>query len=236
MKLTENIKKFGKNILDLVFPISCLACGLEQTHLCASCQTKLNRVEKQACIACQQPAPFGKTHPNCLTKNIVDGALCALSYKDKNVERVIEAFKYNFVSELSKPLAELMMETVRRQELSDYFKDFIIIPVPLHPRRFNWRGFNQAELLIQSLSERLNIPQDLKLVIRSKFTQPQVKLSAEERKRNLNNAFTVLGNPAGKKILIVDDVITSGSTINELAKILKRSGANEVWALCAAHG
>ncbi len=187
-------------------------------------------------MGCQQISPFGKTHPLCLTKNVVDGAVASLAYKDKNVERIIETFKYNFVSDLAQPLAELMLEAVHKQNLSDYFQEFTIIPVPLHPRRYNWRGFNQAELLITALTDQLQIPADPKLVTRSKFTKPQIKLSADERKKNLDNAFSVIGNPINKKILIVDDVVTSGSTVNEMSKILKRAGAAEVWALSVAHG
>ncbi|OGE88017.1 MAG: hypothetical protein A3J07_01960 [Candidatus Doudnabacteria bacterium RIFCSPLOWO2_02_FULL_49_13] len=236
MGLTKNFKKLGQDLLDLIFPISCLICGADQTFLCAQCQAQLPRLDQQQCIGCQKPSPFGKTHPDCISKNTADGALAAAPYRDPNVAKIIETFKYNFVFELARPLADLIVETVNRQGLDEYFGEFTIIPVPLHPRRYNWRGFNQAELLIAALAEKLQIPCDLKLVVRGKFTKPQIKLSAEERKKNLDNAFSIIGDPINKKILIVDDVVTSGSTVNELAKILKRAGASEVWALSAAHG
>lgn len=231
-------KYLGQAVLDLVFPITCLICGTPHTFLCVKCQGQLTRLTQQRCLACQQPSAFGKTHPSCVSKNTVDGAIAGLNYKDKHVEKIIETFKYNFISDLAQPLAELIIEAINRQELFDYFESFILVPVPLHPRRFNWRGFNQAELLAMALGEKLQISLASKLVNRSKFTKPQIKLTAEERRKNLDQAFAI--NPdasvGARKILIVDDVVTTGATMNELAKILKRAGAAEVWALSAAHG
>jgi ComF family protein len=125
---------------------------------------------------------------------------------------------------------------MEEQGLLDYFEDFIIVPVPLHPRRMNWRGFNQSELLGQTLAEKLKLPAEKNLVARKKHTKPQVKLSADERKRNIENAFELSANVDGKKILLVDDLVTSGSTANELAKLLKKHKAAEVWMISAAHG
>src|SRR3989344_7225576 len=130
----------------------------------------------------------------------------------------------------------MLLEVAKNQGLAEYFSDFVLVPVPLHRKRHNWRGFNQAELLSGALSVSLNIPLNKTLVSRRKATKPQVKLSALERKRNVENAFALSGNPANKKIILVDDVITSGSTLNELAKLLKKHKASEVWALTVAHG
>ena len=197
---------------------------------------KLPKLSQQQCLVCQKPAPFGKTHPNCVTRNSVDGALSALSHKDLNVQNIIRIFKYDFVSSLSKPLSDLIIETIKTQGLENYYQDFIIVPVPLHAWRLNWRGFNQAALLGQSLAESLNISMDENLIERRKNTKPQVRLSALERNTNIENAFKVIGNVANKKILLVDDLVTSGSTANELAKLLKSAKAAEVWITTAAHG
>lgn len=236
MPVKDNLKKLGGYIADLVFPISCLICWKEGCFLCDNCQPKLSRMEKQLCLSCQKPAPYGKTHPDCLTRNTVDGAVAALNYKDPHVRKIIETFKYNFVSDLAVPLAAAIAETLTSENLDDFFSDFIIVPVPLHSQRFNWRGFNQAELLASALAEKLKIKIDNKLIHRNKFTRPQVELSAEERQRNMDNAFNLVGDAANKKILLVDDVVTSGSTAAELAKLLKRAHASEVWIVTAAHG
>jgi competence protein ComFC len=236
MNIGLQFKKLGQGFLDLVFPIYCLVCGKDGTYLCEDCKYKLPRLDKQQCLVCQRPSPYGKSHPECVTRNSVDGALSALTHKDKFVHRVIHVFKYNFVSDLADPLSELIAMTIQGQGLQDYFKDFVIVPVPLHARRFNWRGFNQASLLAKSMAQQLNLKVDENIVTRQKFTQPQVKLNADERKKNLEGAFNLIGDSANKKILLIDDVVTSGSTANELAKLLKRAHATEVWIITAAHG
>lgn len=236
MRLIDQLQRLGQEFLDLVFPISCLVCGADQTFLCEKCLKKLPRLEKQQCLVCQTPAPFGKTHPDCATKYSIDGILSALPYRNRDVKKIIETFKYNFVSELKVPLGRLVVETIRKENLTEYFREFIILPVPLHPRRYNWRGFNQAQLLADELSQILRIPVDNQMVTRFKFTIPQTKLTHDERKKNIENAFALNGSVSSKKFLLVDDVVTSGSTLNEIAKILKHAGATEVWAATAAHG
>jgi len=223
-------------MLDLVFPVSCLVCGRDGTFLCAESQGQLARLEKQKCLVCQKPSPFGKTHPDCVSKNTVDGAIAALTYKNRDVHNVIEVFKYKFVSDLAKPLAQLIIQAIQRQNLQEYFHDFVIIPVPLHPRRLNWRGFNQSKLLASELALQLHLTVNYQLVNRIKFTKPQVKFNAEERKKNLENAFNLNSEIKNQKFLLVDDLVTSGATANELAKLLKKSKAAEVWMISAAHG
>ncbi len=236
MEILPQIKRLGLEILDLVFPISCLVCGQEGSYLCGICFHKLPRLEKQKCIVCAKPSPFGKTHPNCVSRNTVDGMICALSYKDPRAKKIIETFKYNFVSDLSQPLARMIVETIDVQGLPGYFKNFAVIPVPLHQRRHNWRGFNQAELLSVELSKQLGSELDAGFVTRNKFTKPQTRLTAEERKTNIEHAFTITDEAADKKFLLVDDVVTSGSTANEIAKLLKQNKASEIWVASIAHG
>lgn len=236
MSLIENFKRLGQGVVDLVFPISCLVCGSDGSYLCENCLQKLPRLEKQQCLVCQTPSPFGKTHPVCVSRNRVDGSLSALTHKNKHVHQIIWVFKYNFVSNLALPLSGLIVETINQQGLEDYFQDFVIVPVPLHSRRHNWRGFNQASLLAKTLAEKLGIAVDEQLIERSKYTRPQVQLNVTDRKHNIENAFKLIGDATNKKILLVDDVITSGSTAHEIAKILKQGHAAEVWIASAAHG
>ncbi|MBX4187167.1 MAG: ComF family protein [Candidatus Doudnabacteria bacterium] len=235
MNLRENLKKLGQGFLDLVFPISCLVCGKDGSYLCTNCKANLKRLEEQQCLVCQKAAPFGKTHPDCVSRNSVDGIISALDYKDRRVKKIIETLKYNFVSALAAPLSDLILEQIRKQNLGDYFADFILVPVPLHRKRFNWRGFNQASLLAEKLKEKLGC-ELADTVTRIKNTKPQIKLTQEERRNNIANAFSTGENLQGKKFLIVDDVVTTGATINEIAKLLKQKKAAEVWALTAARG
>jgi competence protein ComFC len=222
--------------LDLLFPITCVICGTDGVYVCSKCLRKLPQITNQICIKCAQPAPFGKTHPACKTKNVPDGVLSALTYKDRQVKELIKIFKFTFVESLGMPLAQALVDMIKNHELKSYFQDFLIIPVPLHRRRFNWRGFNQAETLARELGKQLGISFNVSLVKRLKHTKPQTKLTLEERKNNLQNAFDVTSPLPNKKIILIDDVLTSGTTILELTRVLKQSGAKEVWAITLAHG
>ncbi|MBI3952397.1 MAG: ComF family protein [Candidatus Doudnabacteria bacterium] len=238
LKVNSFLKTLGQSTIDLVFPISCVVCGKEGFFLCQNCLEKLPKVPHQKCIVCQLPSAFGKTHPDCTTRNTVDGLVCALPYSNQDVDNLIGIFKYKFVSDLAESLGRIISDEIVSLNLSDYFSEFTIIPIPLHKNRFAWRGFNQAQLLSKIVADRLNLPIDENLVSRAKNTKPQIKLTRDERKRNLENAFAIKTSEAaaGKKFLLVDDVVTSGATMNEIAKLLKKNKALEVWAIAVAHG
>ncbi|MDP4000728.1 MAG: ComF family protein [bacterium] len=236
-KVDNFIRILSRFIFDLVFPIGCLNCNKEGVHFCSDCQTKLKKIDKQKCLVCRSPSPFGKTHPGCASRNKIDGVVSALSYQDALVKKIIAVFKYKFIEQLSQILAESLADQISQQGLTEYFHDFVLVPVPLHKRRLNWRGFNQSELLADSLTKILNLKLSKNMVTRQKHTIPQTKLSANEREKNLTDAFGGgLESPAGKKILLVDDVVTTGATLNELAKLLKKMKATEVWAITVGHG
>ena len=237
MGFLKTIKTLGRAGADLVFPIYCLVCGnSDDAYLCQACVHKIPKLEKQFCIACQRPSPFGKTHPTCISRNRLDGIISALPYTDQKVKEIIAAFKYSFADTLAERLSGLLVQEMKTQDLGEYFAEFKVIPVPLHQRRLNWRGFNQSVLLAEPLSRMLNIPVEKNLITRTRFTKPQTDLKREERAINIANAFTVNKNAFSGKYLLVDDVVTTGSTLNEIAKLLKQNGAQEVWALTLAHG
>lgn len=112
----------------------------------------------------------------------------------------------------------------------------VIIPVPLHPKRLRWRGFNQSVLLAQQVSRALDVPLDPFVLHRNQETPPQTQLTEEERRKNVRGAFSL--NPhrpiKGRRVLLVDDVYTSGATVNECSRSLKRGGAKEVYVLTLA--
>lgn len=229
-------KKTLEFILDLIFPVLCLNCGKEGDFLCAGCGQKLPHLVNQKCIVCALPSPFGKTHEHCRSQHTVDGMLVSLPYTDPLVKNLVATFKYKFIPPLADTLAIHALEEVRRQNLADYFSNFQIVPVPLHPRRLRWRTFNQAEMLSEIISKQLNIQVNSQLATRKKYTKPQARFKKHERTQNLANAFKLSEQSIDGRFLLVDDVITTGATVNELAKMLKKAGAKEVWALAAAHG
>jgi len=236
MNLFKNIQTLGQNIIDLVFPVSCLICGKEDVFLCQNCAAKLPRQNVQKCVVCTLASPFGKTHPGCKNKNTVDGVVSALPYSHPDIKKIIEVFKYNFVAGLAPSLAELIYEGIKHQDLENFFDDAVIVPVPLHERRLRWRGFNQAELLSTALITKLKAGIKNEGIRRIRFTKPQVDLSAQERKTNVKDAFAADDEFKNSKVLLIDDVVTTGSTVNEIAKLLKKAGAKEVWAATLAAG
>jgi len=121
---------------------------------------------------------------------------------------------------------------------SGELKNFVVTAVPLHFTRLLGRGFNQSELVGKGLADRLNLVYADNILYRSRKTDSQVEKSKSERRENVLNAFKIFDRKLvkNKKILLVDDVITTGATVKECAKVLKRAGAKEVWALTLAHG
>ncbi|HEX7586089.1 MAG TPA: ComF family protein [Patescibacteria group bacterium] len=178
----------------------------------------------------------------------LDALAVAAKYRENNLSRVVHFYKYNLVQDLHIPLGRIMAKAFLDNSLP--LPD-LIVPVPLHPRRLRWRGFNQSELLANYISENLTpgmkIPVLNDLLIRKKHTTPQMKVRKySERKENIQNAFAlnpplpsgervgVRGKLKNKKILLIDDIATTGATLNECAKVLKNAGAKKVFGLVLA--
>jgi len=177
----------------------------------------------------------------------LDGVIVATGYENKLVQKLIKTFKYRFVRDLSEPLSNLLIVFLGKllndsnrlarskslPKILDYFDYNIIIPVPLHKRRLAWRGFNQAELLAEKIADYFNL--EIAELKRIKNNKPQVKLSKKFRKENVKGCFAWNGKDLqNKNIILVDDIMTTGSTLSECARILKRNGAGEVWGLVVA--
>jgi len=155
----------------------------------------------------------------------LDGLLATYSYKDPNVRKAIEAIKFGFNRELVKVLVGGRTPKLE----SD-----LVVPVPLHWRRLNWRGFNQAEEIAKAIDgQPLRLS---KMLIRTKNTKQQARLKLEERKENVKGAFKVVNRDKlkGKRILLMDDVFTTGESMKECCRVLKRAGASQVWGLVLA--
>jgi ComF family protein len=238
-----------KLILDTLFPIECLFCQKPDEWICRECAEKIKILDTQVCPYCEKIiSPSGRICQNCKTKFLsknenffLDALIVCSSYKKNHISRLIHRFKYNFIFDLSSPLAKIIIRALilHNLPLSD-----IIIPIPLHFRRLRWRGFNQAELLSEEISQNLtpNFPLQFfsDFILRKRFTAPQMKIkNYQARKNNLKNAFVInstsdLEMIKDKTILLVDDVATTGSTIFECAKILKKSGAKSVFGVVLA--
>lgn len=233
-------------LADCLFPIYCLGCRAFGSWLCPECFAKINFSFCQQCPSCSQLNYWGEYCPDC--HQCLDGVLVMGSYEQPILKQMIKTFKYRFIPKLSEPLASLAIVFLGQilsdnSRLSDSwvlpkflenFSQNLIIPVPLSKRRRAWRGFNQAELLARQIADYYSLELSLDLK-KNKHTRPQVKLDKIERQRNLEHCFAWHGSVvAGRNIILIDDLVTTGSTLQECAKILKAQGANEVWALVLA--
>lgn len=228
-------------ILDLVFPIECFGCGKESTLACPSCLALVPEPDSQHCPLCKTPfQQNGQTCNKCRGKTALDGLLVARPYRFRLVQQLLFAFKYRLLKAALIPLVDLLEESLGHHSLP--LPD-LLIPVPLHPRRLRFRGFNQAELIASELSQRLapglGISVDTQSLQRIRFTKPQMKTdSREERLHNLTDAFlikpTTAGPLVGKYVWLIDDVTTTGTTLDECARMLKQAGVKKVWGVVVA--
>ena len=226
--------------MDIIFPKKCLICEKEGTFLCLNCLDKIALKLEQVCPYCEQAiTPQGKPCRRCqLSKTVVhlDHLVASCLYEEP-LKKIIHRFKYNFVEELGKPLSQLLFQSFLKNNLD--LPD-LIVPVPLHQLRKRWRGFNQAEVLAENLAQLLapgigiEIFQGLR---RTRFTNPQMKIkNYQKRRQNLEEAFSLENKNEirGRHILLIDDIATSGTTIFECTKVLRKSGAKYISALILA--
>lgn len=236
---TEFLKKIWDFILDLLFPIKCIGCQKEEKFLCDDCLSLINLNKVQNCPKCNKPSIFGRFCKKCDPKINFSGIITASSYKNKLLQKAILTYKYKFVKELSSPLGEILINILHQilfQNNTINLKDVVLIPVPLHKKRFLFRGFNQAELLSQKISLHYNLKLATDVLTRIKDTKPQIELDKAYRKENIKDAFLCV-NPKkikGKIVLLVDDVCTTSSTLTECAKALNSAFPKEIWGLVLA--
>lgn len=237
----DKVKPF---LLDLFFPKFCLGCQKEGAYLCDDCRALLDIAEFNYCLCDAKPlrlppdSKLGKCQ-RCRDKKL-SGLYFALPYKEKILtKKLIYQFKYQpYLKDLAKTLASILVEhfVISGKNTDEIWGNGILIPVPLDKKKLKIRGYNQSEELAKELSKVLQIPMIPDNLVKIKSTKPQMELKKEEREKNLENAFKIK-NPekiSGKKIFLVDDVYTTGSTIEECAKILRDAGAKIVWGIALA--
>lgn len=238
-KLSTVFKKSHELILNILFPVTCLSCEKENEWICKDCSSNIFIQNEHLCGICEKVnTPDGRTCQKCRNKSSLSALVVATSYKNSFIAKAVHFYKYRFIPDLHVQLGDLMAKALQKSDLP--LPD-IIVPVPLHSRRLRWRGFNQSELLAKYISLNLlpdtEIRVDEKILIRKKYTSPQMKIgSYHHRKQNIQGAFLVT-NPEkikNKTILLIDDIATTGSTIFECARILKESGAKEIYAAVIA--
>lgn len=244
----NKIKKFS---LDLLFPKFCLGCQKEGVYLCDDCRALLDISEFDYCL-CDKPTrippndlgvtPSGKCN-RCRDKKL-SGLYFALPYKEKELTRkLIYQFKYSpYLMGLAKTLASILLEhfVLSGKNIDTIWAPNgvpgILMPIPLDKKKIKMRGYNQSEELAKELSKFIKIPCISDILVKTKPTKPQMELSKQEREKNLSGVFQIK-NPkeiSGKKIFLVDDVYTTGSTMEECARALRQAGAKSVWGIALA--
>jgi len=226
---------FGKIktfILDLLFPLKCAGCGKLDFCLCPGCFAKIVLVKSPTCPNCQTLTKKGQFCQRCYSKikPHLNGLVTAAYFREGPLKKAIHQFKYEFVRDFSVPLGAFLASSIKERD----FSDFLVIPIPLSRKRFLWRGFNQAELLAKEVCQKNGLKLNGQILRRIKNTTPQIELSREERRENILGAFRANDLQGGQKILLVDDVYTTGATLNECARVLKEAGADKVWGLVVA--
>ena len=231
-------------ILHWVFPMDCAACGHPAADrrlpfFCRACWNSIRPIEGPVCPQCGQPfnSPIALAYSPehrcraCRQKPPrFDRALTPYRYEGL-LEQAIRLFKYRRKDALAAPLADLMLAWVDRLPPVD-----LVMPVPLHPSRLRVREFNQSLLLADRVARRLGLPLSFDSLARVRPTRPQTELDRAGRVRNVRRAFAVRDPDGleGRRILLVDDVLTTGATVNDCARALRRAGAESVIVLTLA--
>ncbi len=222
---------------DVLFPKMCLGCGYLGVYICPKCLKKLKPVEKDICPHCERPSFFGLTHPACQKTGRLDG-LVSIFYYDDFLKKIIKSIKYRLATEVWHDFCRII-EPESLYKISRYralSMKFFLQPVPLHSHRLRERGFNQAQLIARFFHSYTNYPLS-DFLKRTKVTTAQAQLkTGQKRYHNISGVFAVTTPVRGKKIILIDDVATTGATLKEAARVLKRAGAKSVYALVMAKG
>jgi len=240
--MIENIVKIIKNIFKflqgLFFPSICEGCGELGSYLCENCiKTKVVFVDEHHCHVCKKISLKHLVHPKCKRKSSLDGVFIVCEYS-KFIENYIGDIKYEFYFAMIDDLVNLIIYGLQTNtKFKKIINKSIFTYVPLYKRRELWRGFNQSELLARKLSRYFNTDM-LRLLKRVKNTKCQVGLARKERLTNVENAFKYVyqNDKIIKSVLIIDDVMTTGATFEECAKVLKENGIEKVYGLTVTRG
>jgi ComF family protein len=245
----ERVKWLQQQICDglteLIFPTPelCPVCRQEKSYhrgIGKNCLQKIALVAPPICTQCGRPQRlevyFQQLCKQCRETRYYFSEARAVAVYESSLREILAELKYRYRPELGEVLGKLLVEWVK---LHRNFQDFkLIIPIPINDQKLEQRGYNQAELLAKPLQRYLGIPLANDIMVREKITESQNALCKEERFRNMQGAFRVVtaGRLAGAKVLLIDDILTTGATASEAARVLLRAGALEVKVLTVAVG
>jgi ComF family protein len=217
-----------KWLVDFVYPKECVGCSLLGEWLCESCRLEFEKVE-QVCLECMLVSKMGEVHHGCKKRYGLDGLTAVYEYDEEVMKKLLRKVKFEFNRELLNEFLRLLDFRVGK-------KFEVVVPVPLYKNRENWRGFNQAGIISLEIGKQLELPV-VEVLKRVKKTQQQSGIrKRKDRLRNVKGVFGMVEKSRWKKVLLVDDVFTSGATMREAAGTLKKAGVKEVWGVVLARG
>lgn len=232
------LNKVKSFVLDLIFPRECLGCGREGRYLCSQCRAQIKLTKEFYCALCHKPSEFGKICSQCQKDTALKAIWVVSDYNQKIIQDLIHNLKYDYLEEISADIALLSDRYLKGNKIFEHFQinadNTILVPVPLHKKRRLNRGFNQSELLADKLGEAAGLNVGI-ILSRIKNTQTQIDLNRSNRQSNVRDAFSVKGVfDKNKKIILIDDVVTTGSTLKECAEVLAKAGCSEIYGLVVA--
>jgi len=235
---------FWNIFLETIFPWQCCFCKKETHHypLCQNCKKNIP-INSFFIYPNSKKNIYDLSKDYCLNNNLFYILGITSSYKNPVLAKSLHLFKYQRIISLKDPLSDLMIKFLKKTKFFSITrkKHFLIIPIPLHHKKQRKRGFNQSELLAKNISSCFSLNYDSEILIRIKNNSPQANIrNLNERKKNVKNIFKISSNKTNliknKWIILVDDVYTSGSTMQEAIRILKKNKPRKIIGLVLAKG
>ena len=225
------LRQSGMGLLDYVFTPSCMGCERVGQHWCATCDGRIKSIPSDSCAICQGEIEGSSPCPDCRADRPSYDALRSLGRYDGPLAKAIVGLKYRPNSSF----AHLFLHRLAGIVASEHWVVDFVVPMPQSRRSYLERGYNQVEMFSKPLARLLGVPHGKKQLRRQIDTPSQVGLNLEEREANVRGAFLAEDHlVVGRSFLLVDDVTTSGASLNHSAKALKQAGADHVYGLCLA--
>lgn len=227
-----NLKRIKRAFLDALFPIHCHGCGREGERACAACLAGLRLIPLNLCPACGRDAAGGTRHRRCADDSSLDALISPYHYANPLLRGLIKDYKYHGAVDIAKILSALAAVGTRALK-TRFPTSAAVITMPLYAARERTRGFNQAACLARAVADALGC-EVINPLTRIRRTKEQASLTPKERQINCRQAFSCA--PVSGEIILVDDVVTSGETMEAAAAAIKKAGATRVTGFALAHG
>jgi competence protein ComFC len=223
------------SLLDLLFPKTCLECKKDGGYVCKDCVSKVSLLTS-VCPYCEKASIDGFTHAKCKKKYGLDGITSIWKYEGV-VKKAVSTLKYKYATEIVREICGYLESELKKQSVLTGWHPVTLLPVPMFWYRENFRGFNQSAEIGKVIAHDMGWGFESNLLVRTKSVKPQAGLTVGERKKNLRGVFSLDSNylaSSPSSLMLFDDVFTTGSTLHEACKVLKKAGVEKVWGITIA--